>query len=114
MAEIHREADIVRDPETGRVTGYVEHVEERPRRGGGGLIFGLLLGALLVAGGIAVYATNQGGYQRAGAEADSAVAEARAQTAQAADRAGAAIDRTADKVGDAAERAGNEVERAVN
>lgn len=103
MAE-HRETDIVRDPETGRVTGYVEHVEQRRKRSGaGGWLLGLLLGALLVIGGVAIYAADRGGFQQAGVEADRAVDQAATQAGDAAENAG-----------DMAENAGDRAERAVN
>lgn len=114
MAEHHRETEVVRDPETGRVTGYVERTEERPKKSGGGWIFGLLLGALLVAGGVAIYANNEGGFQQAGVEADRAVEQAQDQTGQAAEQAGDAFNQTAQNAGAAVENAGDQVQGAVN
>jgi hypothetical protein len=115
MADHHRETDVVRDPETGRVKGYVERTETvREKRKGGGWLFGLILGAILVAGGIAIYANNQGGYEQAGARTDSALAQAETETRQAANDAGAAIGNAAEEAGDAAEQAGDEAESALN
>ena len=112
----HRETDVVRDPETGRVTGYVERTEtvHEKKKGGGGWLFGLILGAILVAGGIAIYANNQGGYEQAGAQTDNALAQAEVETRQAANDAGAAIGNTAEQAGDAAEQAGDEAQSALN
>ncbi|MET0183472.1 MAG: hypothetical protein ABW199_11350 [Caulobacterales bacterium] len=111
MTKEHRETEVVRDPETGRVTGYVEHVEERPKKksGGGGLILGLLLGALFVVGGVAIYANSQGGYQQAGIEADQAVEQAQTETSQASDQIG----QTAENLGDEAERTGDNIQSSM-
>lgn len=104
MAEHHRETDIVRDPETGRVTGYVEHVEHTKRKGGfGGWMLGLLLGVLLIAGGVAIFAADRGGFEQAGIQADRAVDQAATQTGDALENAG-----------DVAENAGDQAESALN
>lgn len=115
MADERRETEVVRDPETGRVTSYVEHhVEERPKKSGGGWLLGLILGALLVVGGIAIYANNQGGFQQAGVEADRAVEQAQTQTGQAAEQAGDAFNQTAQNAGEAVENAGDQVQNSMN
>jgi len=112
--EQHRETEVVRDPD-GRVAGYVERTETvREKKKGGGWLFGLILGAILVAGGIAIYATNQGGYEQAGARTDNALAQAESETRQAANEAGAAIGNAAEQAGDAAEQAGDNAQRALN
>lgn len=112
--EQRREAEVTRDPETGRVTGYVERIEEKPRKkGGGGWLFGLLLGAVLVAGGIAIYANNQGSYQNAGAKVDSQLAQAEVQSRDAAQDTSHAIGNAAENAGDAAERTGDNVQRSL-
>lgn len=113
MTNEHREAEVVRDPETGRVTGYVEHVERPKRRGGGGLLIGLILGALLVAGGIAIYASNQGGFQQAGIEADQAASQAASEASQASNEASNAIGQTAENLGNQAERTSDDAQRST-
>ena len=65
------------EPEVVERKVYVEE-KHRPR-----FLLGLILGALLVAGGIAVFAHNEGSYQTAGASVDQGlnVAGDNAQTA---------------------------------
>ena len=112
--EHRREAEVTRDPETGRVTGYVERIEEKPRKkGGGAMLFGLLLGALLVAGGVAIYANNQGSYQRAGATIDSQLAQTETQARKAVGDASQAVGGAAESAGDAAQRTGDNVQRSL-
>lgn len=99
MDEI-RETHVERDAD-GRVTDTKVIVDRPKRRGGFG--WGMLLGALVIAGGILAFAYSQGSFQQAGVEADRATAQVEAQTSTAAENAG-----------DALETAGDQAERATN
>ena len=93
--EVDSEGNVVGQP-------VREVVIERPRRKGGFGI-GLFLGMMLIAGGILLFAYNQGSFQTAGVQADHATAQAQ-QTLQ----------QTAAQAGDAAQNAGNRIENATD
>ena len=114
MAEEYREAEVARDPETGRVTGYVERVERPRKKRGSGMLLGLLLGAMVVAGGVAIFASNQGGYAQAGATVDQELAQAEETGREAAADASVAVGAAAESAGDAAEQAGENVQTSLN
>jgi len=97
MAEI-RETQVDRDSD-GRVTGYTERVEERPRRkSGGGFGWGLLFGVVIITAAIIFFAYNSGSFQSAGARADNAAAQAETQLGQATENAGDAIEQAGDTI----------------
>lgn len=73
MAKI-RETDIERDVD-GSVVTTTEHVIERPKRGGGGFGWGMLMGVIVIAGALIAFAYNQGSFQSAGRQADQATAQ---------------------------------------
>lgn len=101
MAEI-RETHIERD-EDGRVTD-TKVIVERPKKGGG-FGWGMLLGMVLVAGAIVVFAFSEGSFQQAGVEADQATAQIEDTTSTAAQQTGDALQ----QAGDDAQQAANEV-----
>ena len=87
MAEI-RETHVERD-EDGRVTD-TKVIVERPKKGGG-FGWGMLLGMVLVAGAIVVFAFSEGSFQQAGVEADQATAQIEDTTSTAAQQTGDAL-----------------------
>lgn len=113
---MHREKEVRYDPQTGEriVTEEmvgdrpVERIVERPtiikkRAGIGTWLGGLIVGAIIIAGGFAFLAHEQGSYSAAGAVVDQKVANAEQATRSAAEEAG-----------DAAKTAGDKVEKATD
>lgn len=110
----HRETEIRRDAD-GRVISTHEYEREEPRRRRGvGVLWGLVLGAALLAGGVAIYANNQGGFEQAGAQADQGVERAAAESQDVAADVSAATSNAAEQAGDALETAGDRVESATD
>lgn len=101
MAEI-RETHVERD-EDGRVIDR-QVIVERPKKGGG-FGWGMLLGMVLVAGAIVVFAFSEGSFQQAGVQADQATAQIEDTTSDAAQQTGNALE----QAGDNAQQAANEV-----
>lgn len=113
---MNREQDVHYDPKTGEriVTERivddrpVERIVERPtiikkRAGVGTWLGGLIVGALLVAGGFALLAREEGSFSAAGTAVDQKVASAEEASRNAAEEAG-----------DAAKSAGESVENATD
>jgi len=84
-----RETHVERDSE-GRVVDTT--VEIKRGRSDGGFGLGLLLGALVIAGGIVAFAYTQGSFQQAGVEADRAALMSEQQLNEAAVDAREALD----------------------
>lgn len=87
MAEI-RETQVTRDME-GNVVDRQTRIERPKKKGGFG--WGLILGALIIVGGIGLFAYNQGSFETAGARADQATQTAQVEATQTADNARQAI-----------------------
>ena len=113
---MHTEKEVRYDPQTGdRIVTEevvsdrpVERIVERPtiikkRAGIGTWLGGLIVGALIIAGGFALLAREQGSYAGAGAVVDQKVANAEQATQNAAENAG-----------DAAKTAGDRIETATD
>jgi hypothetical protein len=113
---MNREQEVRYDPQTGEkiVTAQslgdrpVERIIERPtiikkRAGIGTWLGGLVVGAVIIAGGFAILAREQGSYSAAGAVVDQKVAKAEEATGNAAEQAG-----------DAAKAAGDKIETATD
>lgn len=92
MAEI-RETHVERDDD-GRVTD-TKVIIERPRKSGG-FGWGMLFGALLMAGAVAGYGYSQGSFQQAGVEADQVAAHVEQQADSAVDNTQQALNETSD------------------
>ena len=91
MAEI-RETHIERDEEGRPIDTRV--TIDQPKKRSGGFGWGMLLGVLIIAGAILVFAYTQGSFQQAGVEADQATAQVQEQSQQVAQNAGEAVDNT--------------------
>jgi hypothetical protein len=108
---MHREEEVRYDPQTGEKIVTTDVVTDRPveriivkkRAGVGTWLGGLIVGALIIAGGFAVLAHEQGSYAGAGAVVDQKVATAEQASRNAAEQAG-----------DAAKTAGDKVEKATD
>jgi len=89
-----RETQITRD-EDGNPVDHRTIIERRER--GGGFGWGVLLGIIVLAAGIAVFAYSQGSFQTAGREADRAAQTAQVQVDRTADNAQRSIDNATDQ-----------------
>jgi hypothetical protein len=103
IAMFKRKEVVVRDqpalavePEVVERTVFVE--DKRPR-----FLLGLVLGAVLLAGGVAVFANHEGSYQTAGANADQALAQAQQTTESVTSDATTKIGAATENAGDAIE-----------
>jgi hypothetical protein len=112
---MHTEKEVHYDPQTGEkvvtVIGDrpVETVVERPviikkRAGFGTWLGGLIVGAVIIAGGFTFLANQQGSYAGAGAVVDQKVANAEVATQNAAEEAGDAAKAAGDKIETATDR----------
>lgn len=99
-----RETQVVTDNE-GRTIETTER-QSKPVRRGPGFGGGALLGIVLVAGAIALFAYSQGSFRNAGVDADRVTAQAQENIGNAAENAG----NTLESAGDDAQEAG----RAAN
>ncbi|MEJ0024217.1 MAG: hypothetical protein WDN76_13000 [Alphaproteobacteria bacterium] len=108
---MHTEKEVRYDPQTGEkiVTKDVvsdrpvERIVERPtiikkRAGFGTWLGGLIVGAVIIAGGFAFLAHQQGSYSAAGAVVDQKVANAEQATENATEQAGDAAKTAGDKI----------------
>ncbi|HWA21358.1 MAG TPA: hypothetical protein VG735_03070 [Caulobacterales bacterium] len=105
---MHREEEVRYDSQTGEKIVAEQSVGDRPviikkRAGIGTWLGGLVVGALIIAGGFAILVREQGSYSPAGAVVDQKVAKAEEATGKAAEQAG-----------DAAKAAGDKVETATD
>jgi hypothetical protein len=114
---MHTEKEVRYDPQTGEkiITQDVvsdrpiERIVERPtiikkRAGFGTWLGGLIVGAIIIAGGFALLAREQGSYAGAGAVVDQKVATAEQTTGAAAEQAGDAAKTAGDKIENATDR----------
>ena len=92
---VRDQPDLAVEPQVTERTTYVE--DRRPR-----FLLGLILGAGLLAGGVAAFAHQQGSYEIAGASLDRSLGQARHITANASADA-------AHQFGDAAQDAGDAI-----
>jgi hypothetical protein len=93
MAQV-RETQITRD-EDGSPADHRTIIERHER--GGGFGWGVLLGIIILAAGIAIFAYSQGSFQTAGREADRATQTAQVQVERGADNAQRAVDSATDQ-----------------
>lgn len=99
-----RETQVVTGTD-GRTVETTER-QTKPVRRGAGFGAGALLGMVILAGAIAVFAYSQGSFSNAGADADRATAQAQENIGNAAENSGNALE----SAGDDAQEAG----RAAN
>ena len=104
MAEI-RETHVERDAD-GRVID-TKVIVDRPKKKGG-FAPGLILGAILVAGGIGAYAYSQGSFENAGSQADRATVVAEEQVGSTIETTGDALETAGDNAEQATDTAANE------
>lgn len=106
---MHTEKEVRYDPQTGERIVTQDVVSDRPviikkRAGFGTWLGGLIVGALIIAGGFAFLAREQGSYAGAGAVVDQKVANAEQATQNATEEAGDAAKTAGDKIEAATDR----------
>jgi hypothetical protein len=100
--EVYRDSDgnIVREEPVVRE----RHVEVKK---GGGFGWGAIIGLIIAAAAIAIFAYSQGSFTQAGSEADRAASQAGVQMNNAADATGNAVENAGDKIENATDGARN-------
>lgn len=93
----------------GRVVETTER-QTKPVRRNGGFGAGALLGIVILAAAIAVFAYSQGSFRNAGADADRAASQAQQQIGVAAENTGDALE----TAGDNAKQAGEDINANAN
>ena len=104
MADEIRTRDVYRDSD-GHVVREEPLVRERhvEVKKGGGFGVGAIIGLIIAAAAIVIFAMSQGSFSEAGREAD-----------QAAGQAGVELNQAADATGNAVENAGDNIENATD
>jgi hypothetical protein len=100
-----REIQVVTDGE-GRTVETSER-QTKPVRRGPGFVVGALVGVIILAGAIAIFANSQGSFTNAGADADRASAQAQENIGNAAENAGNALESAGDDAQEAGRAANN-------